>query len=350
MKGDADQAKAADLRLSASGRNAHSQQVNSPTITTTTTTDVICGSTSDPVKGGEKKLGIQNDGEFSLEDEENLKSKGTLPVINWSAGSKDSLQDQTKNGTFISNYDETTGHGRDELMKEADLETGNKRVPATFRKQTRKQRRKHRRRRSLESKELGDDNYITKGDELKEVDHLETENKWVPSSFDLGSLEEKELGIQDEENRKSKGRLPVINWSAGSKDSIQDETKNDTYISNYDETTGQERDELMKEADLETGNKRVPATFGKQTRKQLRSSHKRRRSLESKAKELGDDNYITKGDELKEVDHLETENKWVPSSFDLGSLEGRTQSPIKNHLLAQLARKASSTFLRFIPI
>ncbi|KAF5468181.1 hypothetical protein F2P56_012357 [Juglans regia] len=181
MKRDAE-AEATDLRLSASGRNGHSQQGNSPTITTTTTTDVICGSTSDPVKGGEKELGIQ--------DEENRKSKGRLPVINWSAGSKDSIQDETKNDTYISNYDETTGQERDELMKEADLETGNKRVPATFGKQTRKQlRSSHKRRRSLESKELGDDNYITKGDELKEVDHLETENKWVPSSFDLGSLE-----------------------------------------------------------------------------------------------------------------------------------------------------------------
>ncbi|XP_040996684.1 uncharacterized protein LOC121242802 [Juglans microcarpa x Juglans regia] len=79
-----------------------------------------------PLKGGEKERGIQNDGEFNLEDEENLKSKGTVPVINGSAGSKDSLQDQTNQS------------------------------------------------------DQRDDNYITKGDELKEADHLETENKRVP--------------------------------------------------------------------------------------------------------------------------------------------------------------------------
>ncbi|KAF5468177.1 hypothetical protein F2P56_012353 [Juglans regia] len=117
------EAEAADLRLSASGRNGHSQQVNSPTITTTSTD--VCGSTSDPVKGGEKERGIQNDGEFNLEDEENLKSKGTVPVINGSAGSKDSLQDQTdqndqRDDNYITKGDE---------LKEADLETENKRIP-----------------------------------------------------------------------------------------------------------------------------------------------------------------------------------------------------------------------------
>ncbi|KAF5468173.1 hypothetical protein F2P56_012349 [Juglans regia] len=94
----------------------------------------VRGSASDPVEGGEKKLGIQNDGEF-----------------NWSAGSKDH---ETENDTYISKYAETTGHDEsDELMKQlADLETGNKRVPATFPKQTRKQRRsKHERCPSLEN-------------------------------------------------------------------------------------------------------------------------------------------------------------------------------------------------------
>ncbi|XP_040995990.1 uncharacterized protein LOC121242155 [Juglans microcarpa x Juglans regia] len=124
MKRDAE-AEAADPRLSASGRIGHSQQVNAPTITTTTTD--VSGSTSYPFIGGETERGIQNDGEFNLEDEENLKSKGTVPVINGSADSKDSHQDQT------------------------------------------------------DQNDQRDDNYnITKGDELKEADHLETENKRVP--------------------------------------------------------------------------------------------------------------------------------------------------------------------------
>lgn len=51
------------------------------------------------------------------------KSKGTLPVINWSAGFKDSLQDQTENDISIS-HEETIGHERDEL-EETDLESEN---------------------------------------------------------------------------------------------------------------------------------------------------------------------------------------------------------------------------------
>ncbi|KAF5468167.1 hypothetical protein F2P56_012343 [Juglans regia] len=118
MKRDAEAEATDHLRLSASGRIGHSQQVNPPTITTTTTD--VCGSTSYPFKGGETERGIQNDGEFNLEDEENLKSEGTVPVINGSAGSKDSLQDQT---------DQIDQRDDNYITKGDELKEENKRVP-----------------------------------------------------------------------------------------------------------------------------------------------------------------------------------------------------------------------------
>ncbi|KAG6674562.1 hypothetical protein I3843_15G045000 [Carya illinoinensis] len=218
--------EAAEIGLLASGGNGTSQQVNTPTITTTTTD--VCGSTPDPVKGGEKELGSQNDVEFNLEDEEALKSKGTPPASNWSASSKDSLQDQTdQSDTYISNYDETSGHEGDE-PKKADLVMENNRVPALHKRKISQRQSKDKRRRSHEHKEK-----------------------------ELGIQNDGEFNLGDEEALKSKGTPLAINLSAGSKDSLHDQTdQNYTYISNYDETRGHKRDEL-NEADLGMENKRV---------------------------------------------------------------------------------------------